>query len=65
MPKQKGEHLWRSQTGDFGNLPNQAFWSSKFGVAASANREVNFDISAPRRVLLDIGLSLLCLVHLV
>jgi hypothetical protein len=23
--KQKGEHLWHSQTGDFGDLPNQAF----------------------------------------
>jgi hypothetical protein len=43
-----------------------AFWSSKFGVAASADRdsEVNSDLSA-RRVLLNTGLSLSCLAHLV
>jgi hypothetical protein len=57
--------LWHSQTGDFGDLPNQAFWSSKFGVAASADCKVNFDVSAPRRVLLNIGLSLSRLAHLV
>jgi hypothetical protein len=36
-PAQKGEQLWRSQTGVSQDLPNKASRSFKFGAAASAD----------------------------